>query len=62
VAGRRVFGPAPAYRDSRPAPARVRRTAVVGLVAALTLMGFQAPRVHLAQATDAVAHYVRDHR
>jgi glycosyltransferase involved in cell wall biosynthesis len=61
VFGRRVFGSAPAYRDSRAAPSRTLRTAVVGLLAVLSLFAFEAPRTHLVQSTDVVAHYVRDH-
>jgi glycosyltransferase involved in cell wall biosynthesis len=60
--GRRVLGSAPAYRDSRAAPSRTLRTAVVGLLAVPLLFVFQTPRTHLAQTSDVVANYVRDRR
>jgi glycosyltransferase involved in cell wall biosynthesis len=60
--GRRVFGSAPAYRDSRTAPSRLRRTAVASLMVVLSVLAFEKPRTHLVQSVDVVAHYVRDHR
>jgi glycosyltransferase involved in cell wall biosynthesis len=62
VFGRRVLGSAPAYRDSRTAPSRTLRTAVVGLLAVPLMFVFEAPRTHLVQTTGIVAHYVQDRR
>jgi glycosyltransferase involved in cell wall biosynthesis len=59
VTGRRLLGSAPAYRDSRTTGSRRFRIAVTGLVAALSLFAFPAPRAYVA---DTVAHYVQSHR
>ena len=59
--GRRVLGSAPAYRDSRPAPAPARRfrVAVVTLVAALSMFAFEKPRDYVGHTADDVVHYVQ---
>ena len=58
VFGRRVLGSAPAFRDSRPAPVRRFRVAMVGLLVALSLTAFDKPRHYVAHTTDHVVDYV----
>jgi len=57
IFGRRVVGSAPAYRDSRPAPARRFRLVVVSLVAALSLLAFQTPRDYVRHIAVTVVHH-----
>jgi len=59
VCGRRVLGSAPAFRDSRPAPARRFRVALVGLLVGLSLTAFDKPREYVAHTTTHVVHYVQ---
>jgi glycosyltransferase involved in cell wall biosynthesis len=57
--GRRVLGSSPAYRDSRPAPTRRFRVAVVAALLALSLFVADKPRQYVAHTADDVVHYVQ---
>jgi glycosyltransferase involved in cell wall biosynthesis len=57
--GRRVLGSSPAYRDSRPAPRRRFRVALVAVLAALSLFVADKPRQYVAHTADNVVHYVQ---
>jgi glycosyltransferase involved in cell wall biosynthesis len=57
--GRRVLGSSPAYRDSRPAPTRRFRVALVAVLAALALSVADKPLQYVAHTADNVVHYVQ---